>query len=341
LVLVFLASPVFGFVGTVHGDNAETYLVLTPTTYVANQIAETFDIGVDVLNAANMLSSQFELTYDPSVLSTVLVVPGSSILSPPIGSFSYQVNEALGSIRVNASTVPGTPIGGNESLATVTFQVIGTPQSCDGSALDLAHSILLDASSVSITHDVVGAVVFWQNIGPDPPVSGRVLDLYTQKGGTGQGTPDGSFVGGELVTLTASVTFNDAPVQQKLVSFEVKNPLNETVVLRSGITDSLGKASISFRIPFDPSSVGEWTAIALVDIAEETVWDTVTFFVNVPIPVGGYSTITAQTPETPTLPISSILIFAAALAILAVVSAGFSKHRNSWAITSGRSKKLV
>jgi hypothetical protein len=323
LILILLVVPVSGLVSTVHGSGAETYIILTPSTYVASEVGETFNVSVDVLNPASVVTCQFELVYDQSFLSVVRVVEGSLISPPPIGSFSYQVNAELGFIQVNASVSPESPVNEKGTVAIITFQITATPMSMDASSLTMVRSTLLDLQLTPIVHDVIGAVVFWQNVEPDPPVSGRILDLYTQKGGIGEGTPDGIFATGDLVTLGVSATFNDVPVQQKLVSFEVHNPLNDTVVLRSATTDSLGQASVSFRIPVDPSSIGEWTAIALVDIAGETAWDIVTFYVNELIPTGGYSTITAQNPEAPTLSPVLILVFAFALALLIFIQ----RHR--------------
>ncbi len=319
-ILIFLVAAmmllgtVLGGVRLVHGDQSVTYLVLTPSMVVADQLGENFEMSVEIINAVNVISAQFTLAYDPAVLRVVTAIRGSLMLSPPTGSFSYNVNAVLGSLQVSASVPSATPMNGNGTVAVVTFDIIGTPSLGAGSSVKIAQSTLLDKTSVPIVHDVVGALVFWQNVVPDPPVSGRVLDLYTQKGGLGQGVPGGSFVAGELVMLTAAVTFNGEPVQQKLVSFEVHNPQNETIVLRSGTTDSLGITSISFRIPIDPSSYGQWTGIAVVDIGGEIAWDTITFNVSPLIPTGGYSTITAQSPQLSMVLVMSVIsIFAIVL----------------------------
>lgn len=121
------------------------------------------------------------------------------------------------------------------------------------------------------------------------PVEGRSLDLYTQKGGEGPDGQGGEFMTGEMVYLISQVTYNDDPVANKIVSFEVRNPFNESVVFRTAITDQNGLAVTGFRIPGILSSNGTWIAISVVEIAEEALWDTVSFQVYLMIPVGGCS----------------------------------------------------
>jgi hypothetical protein len=152
---------------------------------------------------------------------------------------------------------------------------------------------------------------------PDPPAEGRLLDIYTQKGGGGPDQSGGEFEICEMVYLTCRVSYNDDPVQLKLVGFEVLNPLNVSVVIRTAITDQYGFAEIAFRIPGILTSFGTWRAISLVSIAEETAWDTISFQVYPIIPVGGYSFSTeghaTEKPLTVCIFLSAILtaVFAA------------------------------
>jgi hypothetical protein len=183
----------------------------------------------------------------------------------------------------------------------------------------------LDADGKSIIHDAVGAVYFWKTLEPDPPVEGRVLDVYTQKGGSGQGQPDGNFTCGEEVQLISNVTYNGYNVQQKLVAFEVQNPLGQPVVLRTAITDENGQASISFRIPKVLDSIGTWKVISVVEIAEEIAWDIVTFNVISCQPVGGYSTSIKGLPEASPWVSWQILLTALSIFLITLRS---KKRRN-------------
>ncbi len=127
---------------------------------------------------------------------------------------------------------------------------------------------------------------FWLSV--SYAVNGAVLDIYTNRGGQGMHRPAGHFQLNEDVDMFGNVTYNDFPVQNKLVAFEVHNPLNETVTVQTGISDANGIADASFRIPDLPSSNGVWTVIGTVDIAGQNMTDTVTFPVGT-APVGGYS----------------------------------------------------
>jgi len=112
--------------------------------------------------------------------------------------------------------------------------------------------------------------------------SGPVIDLYTQRGGAGPNQPSDAFAPGEQVILFAYVTYNNAPVEGKLVAFEVHNPTSTYVVYRTGETDMYGLATANFTIPtaYPPHEIiGTWTAIAVVEVAEQTVSDTLTFLV--------------------------------------------------------------
>ena len=94
------------------------------------------------------------------------------------------------------------------------------------------------------------------NIQPVKAGNFRVIDLYTQKvpfDGKGPNQPSDSFQPQELVILYALVTYNDAPVAQKVVSFSVNgppNPFENITLLRTATSDQNGVANVSFRIPW-------------------------------------------------------------------------------------------
>lgn len=119
--------------------------------------------------------------------------------------------------------------------------------------------------------------------------TGRVVDLYTNRGGVGPNASGNEFAAGEEVILAARATYNDYPVQNVPVAFLVKNGLNETIALLVATTDENGMAYTRFRIPYLLSSEGVWTVMASVDIACTGVSDTVTFRVILHRFVGGYA----------------------------------------------------
>jgi len=123
------------------------------------------------------------------------------------------------------------------------------------------------------------------------PSSYRAIDLYTQKepyGGRGPNQPSDAFAPQEDVILYAHVTYRDYPVPGKIVAFEVHGPINHVENLsfaRTAVTNADGVANVSFRMPWPNGYVeevvfGVWDVIAVVDIAEVVVNDTLTFKVG-------------------------------------------------------------
>jgi hypothetical protein len=135
----------------------------------------------------------------------------------------------------------------------------------------------------------VSAILFWRSIMPNESNGDRRIDLYTQKGGVGQGNPGGWFGFGDVVNLKANVTYADWPQQNLLVAFQAIDPLNNTAMILVTETDENGFAETSFKLPEVSESVGLWTVVSSVDIACEVVWDTLTFLVS--SQVGGETTV--------------------------------------------------
>jgi len=116
----------------------------------------------------------------------------------------------------------------------------------------------------------------------------RSIDLYTQKepySGRGPNQPSDAFAPQEEVILYAYVTYRDDPVPGKIVAFEVHGPVNRFENLsftQTAVTDANGIANVSFRIIWpnghpEEAVFGLWKVIAVVDIAEVAVSDTLSF----------------------------------------------------------------
>jgi hypothetical protein len=310
-----LVGALLTLLPTIPNSNAldsNPYLYINPTMYVAHEKNEIFSVKVDVVNVGNLNSYQFTFSYNNSLLQIEQISPGSFFPSTPLSSFKFD-NKTPDSVEISCSLTDPTDSGsGTGTLTVITLKAILAPSSCLGSPLELRQTLLLDSAHAPIVHDLVGAVYFWNSAGPDPPIEGRLLDVYTQRGGIGQGQPDGKYRLGEVVQLFSKVTYNGQPVQGKLVAYEIRNPFNQSI-LRSAVTDQNGLTMVSFKIPNVQDSIGTWTAIAVVEIAEETAWDIVTFEVTV-TPVGGFSTIVRGSGrESPLIPYH-VTVFALILA---------------------------
>jgi len=296
-----------------------TSILISPSIYVAHHRGETFTIEIDVDNVQNLASYQLSLTYDKSLLGIAKVLQGAFFPPSPNSLFTFDNKTLPGTIQINSSLTNLMPSKtGSGTLAFVTFTVIYASNSTVESPLQLKSTSLVDSKFVTIGHDSVDAIYFWNAIEPDPPIDGRLLDLYTQRGGIGPGQPGGTFSGGMEVDLTAQVTYNGAPVQAKLVAFQVQDPANQTEVLRTAATDQNGFATISFKIPNLPTSYGTWMGIAVVDIAEVATWDTITFLVTSITPVGGFSISLSATPAVSMYPTYYTAVFTIILAFAVI-----------------------
>lgn len=313
ILLVFLLT-INCFNHVAYGESAKAYLLMTPPACIAKEIGELFDVAINISSVENLRSVGFTVTYNASLLNVEQIAEGSFFPAPPRSYFEFENNASVGFIKVNMSLAGSeTPKNGNGTLAWISFEVVHGPELCVSSPLEFKQILLLDSALAPIAHDSVGAVYLWKSMQPDPPVNGRSLDVYTQRAGVGSDEPGGEFESDEIVYMISRVMYNGDAVQRKLVAFEIQNPFNEIVVIRTAVTSQSGLAAISFRIPNIPTSNGTWRAISVVEIGEKTVWDTISFQVYLRIPVGGYtSLIKGYTREGP------LILYPATVAILAV-----------------------
>jgi len=116
--------------------------------------------------------------------------------------------------------------------------------------------------------------------------SGQLIDVYTQRGGIGQGEASRPFKVGELVVLFADVKNNGVPLADKLVEFHVygpPNPYENYTTIIAQPTNSSGIASVCFRIGpigmehWKEKLVGTWQIIAETLVDHEILRDSVTF----------------------------------------------------------------
>ncbi len=287
LLSLFLA---IGISDSAYGQTGRAVVYVTPPSFLAKQGGQFSSVNVYISNVANLRSVVFTVAYNKSLLSISQVTQGTFFQAPPKSTFKVEQNSALGLVKISISLAgSGTPRSGSGVLAVLGFVAIQQASACASGVLQLRQVSLLNSFSNPIPFDSISAVYFWKTLLPDPPVQGRMLDVYTQKEGIGMDAFGGFFAIGDEVQLFSLVTYNGDPVQNKPVAFQVFNARNETVLITTAMTDSNGIARENFTIPSLPDSVGTWTVISIVDIAEVSAWDTLTFRVRTSVPVGGYS----------------------------------------------------
>lgn len=135
--------------------------------------------------------------------------------------------------------------------------------------------------------------------------SGRVIDLFTQKtpfSGKGGNQSSDAFQPQELVVLYALVTYNEAPVANKLVAFQISGPTNRfqnMTAVGSSLSNQSGVAQFSFRMPWpseNPEEItfGQWFSIATVEIGDQPVVDALTFQVGWIVKITNIMTLNAE-----------------------------------------------
>ena len=272
----------------VHADSVgETYVYVAPPVCVANVLGEVFTVDVNISNVQNLEVFEFKLAYNTTLLNALGVVQGSFFPSPPGASIEIlEINRTMGFVWVRISLSSSEPtVGGSGTLAVITFNVTSAPPEEACGVFDLYDILLYDGSMNLITYCSTDGVYFWESIQVDPLLQGLSLELSTSQGEIVPGGFGGTFTLGEVVELNVTITYNSYPVGAKIVGFEVVNPSGTASLVGSAITNSEGVATLDFRVPSIPESVGTWNAFATASVADEILWTFITFNVTYVAPV--------------------------------------------------------
>jgi hypothetical protein len=267
-----------------------------------NKTPLTFSVDVMIKNVVagwRLAGTEFLLVYNTTVLDVISVTVGDffepffSVIDPPQTFKWYEVKEGDGEIHVAYAMldIPRmiSPYGEGK-VATITFNAtlqekfptfvdspldlqIATGNGMTSFFINFLGEELEGGAEVDGYYKLAGYVI------------GRVIDVYTQYpdpyGGQGPQAPSDMFWPQKQVELYANVTYNEWPVQQKPVAFEVKNNVGTIMTILTGVTDEFGTAHVSFRMNWpctDPEDLfGVWTITATVDIACIVVNDTLEF----------------------------------------------------------------
>lgn len=294
------------------------YLSVVPASTVVGPgpvVGTTFSVDVNINNLDshwNLVGIQFRLSYDPAYLMPITAVNGSYLwlyskppkqAAAPVGSLGlwsvsyfepagggFPDNVLVGELILPNGTgwwnpqYPGAvpSSAGKGTIATITFEIIKQlyPQNITV-PMEFVEHLMVDSVGNVIPDDVPfnGSVTITTS---EP---GRQIDLYDQYpapyGGQGYNVPSDMFWPQKQVELYAYVTYNDWPMQQKLVGFEINDPSGNVWTKLSAVTDMYGIAHASFRLPWpceDPESLfGIWKVTATVDVACIIINDTMQF----------------------------------------------------------------
>jgi hypothetical protein len=281
------------------------YLEVDPAvnTFAGKNIYKTpFTFSVDVnirdVDAGWQLAGlEFVMYYNTTVLDVLSVENGTFFEPFGVAEFFYSADFPLytapdvGMLRVAYAVLGSTSAAyGDGLVCTITFNATYQEQFPTAVWSDL--DIEIDTDNGMTTY----FINFLADDLPYAPevdgyyslagyVIGRVIDLYTQYpdpfGGQGPAQPSDMFWPQKEVQLFALVTYNEWPVQQKPVSFEVRAPDGTVMTVLTAVTNETGVAHASFRMNWpceNPEDLfGVWTVVATVDVACIVVNDTMQF----------------------------------------------------------------
>jgi hypothetical protein len=140
---------------------AEPILSLVPSSQVVPS-GQSLTLDVAITNVTDLFSFQFDLAFDPALLSAVSIVEGpflptggSTFFIP--GTINNTTGTITGTIIATADTLTGAipGVSGSGIIATVSFQALARGTS----PLTLSNVILLDSSLAEITFSTVVAQV--------------------------------------------------------------------------------------------------------------------------------------------------------------------------------------
>ena len=133
--------------GRVGSLDALTILVMAEKTQVCVNTPEvasgTFDVTIDIYNAADLDSGQFDLTFDSSVVNVTAVHDGN--IAGTTVPIVYWRLLGDGTIRVLFNLPGVVGVSGQGQIATISFEVTGSQG--DASVLDISGGELVDTGA--------------------------------------------------------------------------------------------------------------------------------------------------------------------------------------------------
>jgi Cohesin domain len=166
---VQLSAILASFVGGISTVDA-TIVSLSPASAAIGGIGGTVHLKVDISDVTDLYAFQFDLSFDPSILSALTITEGSFLASGGGTSFiPGTIDDLTGVITFTANALSGPVSGVNGSghLADIEFEalLLGT------SAVTLSNVTLLDSLSADIAATTTsGSVSVGPSVVPEPDI---------------------------------------------------------------------------------------------------------------------------------------------------------------------------
>jgi hypothetical protein len=133
-----------------------------------------FDVFVDVSSVTDLFAYQFDITFDPSILSAVDITEGPFLATNGLTFFIPGIiDNVAGTITFTSDSLLGALPGvtGSGSLATVSFSALAK----GASQFDLSNVELLDSALADIAFTTAGGNVEITSVTPAPEPSSIAL----------------------------------------------------------------------------------------------------------------------------------------------------------------------
>jgi len=272
--------------------------VLGPDLVVGPQFGQEFEINVNINeldHAWRLVGVQFKITWDPTLMEVVSVKEGPFLPSFPNA-------EPPADITFFTSFVePDGPFGPYVQIADLLLPNATGQWNIFPEGTGTIATIRFRAIKQSWVSDLTHTFTIYEQFGVDDSVQivpleaypgfytvlkiadiGRRIDVWMQYdspyGGQGLNQTADLVVPQQEILLTAKVTYNWWPVENKKVTFEVRDNQGNVIAVLSDLTDADGHAYASFRMPAEDERLfGVWTVTASVNIAEQVVVDVMKF----------------------------------------------------------------
>ncbi len=144
---------------------ADTISVTAPTNI---SLGKSFAVTVDVTGSADLYAYQFDLDYNPAILSLSTISEGSFLSSAGATFFiPGSIDNTIGLAAATADSLLTAIVGaaGSGTLVTFDFTAIGT----GSSALSLSNAVLLDSDLTNISTTTEDGSVAVRALGvPEP-----------------------------------------------------------------------------------------------------------------------------------------------------------------------------
>ena len=232
-----------------------------------------------------------DINWNPSVLQLTKVTQGNFLtdsgdMTLMIGTSSSLWNNTSGSIEgglacsdavSNTAETPDT----SGVLATLVFKIVGF----GAGSINLADAILYSSGSAQASEST-GTQVTANSATVtvlQPPAS--LIEVFTDRGGTGANPNSGVYGPEDLVQMYALVSYNQAPVANQEVSFSVENSNGSIIDVRVAETNSTGYAYSDYRLPWPNTAnpqieFGNWSITATTCLSDVSINGTVYFTYN-------------------------------------------------------------